>query len=65
MSICVDCAIAPAVITVPAAHSFDAQGKPNGSKEMVCPACATNAFDALCATVPQAIVPVSENGGTY
>lgn len=38
--VCVDCGKAPAVWLVPARHSFDSDGKPNGSKEAVCANCA-------------------------
>jgi hypothetical protein len=65
MSICVDCVTAPATISVPAAHSFDATGKPNGSKEMVCSACADKRFWCFICDRSKADCACIENGGTY
>lgn len=39
-SLCVDCSTSTAAFAVPAIHSFDAYGKPNGSKEGACGPCA-------------------------
>jgi nitrate reductase cytochrome c-type subunit len=65
MFICVDCTTAPATVTVPAAHSFDAEGKPNGSKEMVCPTCADARFWCFTCDRPKADCACIENGGNY
>ena len=36
---CADCRVERGTVVVPAAHSFDQNGKPNGSHEVVCKRC--------------------------
>lgn len=65
MSICVDCTTAQATITVPSIHTFDAYGKPNGSKEAVCAPRADKRAWCFTCDRPNADCACVENGGTY
>ncbi len=65
MSTCIDCRTAPATTEVLAIHSFDAQGKPNGSKEAVCAPCANKRAWCFTCDRPKADCACVENGGTY
>jgi hypothetical protein len=42
LSLCIDCRKAPTTLVLPAIHSFDDHGKPNGSREAVCTTCAAS-----------------------